>query len=771
MTLARRHWRELAALQPENLTVRVGLFELAVASADQGDAGAIVDEIRTAEGDQGTIWRLAQATLLIDAFRRGASVSLGEAHRLAAEISQLRPRWASGVALKGELAELAGSTDQAINDYRQAIELGSVQPRFVRRLVVLLNQRNQFAEIDRLAQMLRDQGADVDEITFVRALDAIRKHDFDRGITLARQAFRETSRNYSDHLMLGRIYRAAGRADDAAKEFRHAAELGPSVPESWLTYIQHLVQTGQTGEAKATLEAARRALPADSSSVTLAECSLMVGDLVQAEKLIQSALKTHPEHPTALRVAADLYFALNRFDAVREYLNKLDGVAAASPADKAWVNRTRSMLLLRTGRLADRTQALGLVEQNLKTNPESVDDKGVKATILAQYPDRRAEAIKILQQAVDADPLDAKQRFRLAQLYLSERNDQKYNSEMLKLLNQKVRNPQHLAHFISYWIGRKNPDEADRWLSELKKAGPRNTHVLQIEAQILDLRQRKPELLALLEARGREMPEQLGVVADLLNHYGFATQAEAAYRAFIDVEPKQPERSLALAQFLARHDRVTEAMELLAKARSSCPPEQVAASALTLYDAPSARETHRQQVEAWLAEAIAKRPELILLASKLGVIRIRQGRFDEAERLFRQGLASDPDNAEALNNLAWLLALQEPSKTKEALELIDRAIEIVGVTPSLLDTRAVILIRAGHPARAVNDLKVIQELDPRKSSSALHLAWAYQTLGQLDDAKLAFRKAGDLGWRVANADPLERGFMEKLRRDLDLAEN
>ena len=151
---------------------------------------------------------------------------------------------------------------------------------------------------------------------------------------------------------------------------------------------------------------------------------------------------------------------------------------------------------------------------------------------------------------------------------------------MHKLLDLKVRNPQHLAHFVNYWIGRNQLDQADRWLAELKKAEPQGLPALELEARLLDLRKRKPELLALLEARGREVPDQIGPVADLLNRYGFAKEAEAAYKAFVARDPKQPERALALAQFLARQDRVPEAMEILKKAWSTCRPEQVAAAAL-----------------------------------------------------------------------------------------------------------------------------------------------------------------------------------------------
>jgi len=190
---------------------------------------------------------------------------------------------------------------------------------------------------------------------------------------------------------------------------------------------------------------------------------------------------------------------------------------------------------------------------------------------------------------------------------------------------------------------------------------------------------------------------------------------------------------------------------------------------LLLYDAPSAGEAEKRQIEAWLAEAVQKRPDATLLASKLGVIGIRQGRFDEAEGLFRRLLASNPDNVDALNNLAWLLALRDQGKAHEALELINHAIEVGGTVPSLVDTRAVVLIRAGQLERAVQDLTEAQGRDPARPSLARHLAWVYQTMGRSDEAKRAFQKAGELGWRVANSDPLERAFMDRLRKDLGLA--
>jgi Flp pilus assembly protein TadD len=386
-------------------------------------------------------------------------------------------------------------------------------------------------------------------------------------------------------------------------------------------------------------------------------------------------------------------------------------------------------------------------------------------------PGRHGEAVKILEQLGGANRLDSSQRFLLAQLYLGERNEEKYQSEMLKLLELKARSPQHLAHFVNYWIGRNQLDQADRWLAELKKAEPRGLPALELEAKLLDRRKRKPELLALLEARGREVPDQIGPLADLLSRYEFAKEAETAYRAFIAREPKQPERVLGFAQFLARQDRGAEAMGILRRAWSTCRPEQVAVAALSMYSTPATGEAEKREVERWLTEAARERPEAFFLIAKLGVILVRQGRFDEAEKLFRKLLSANPDEVDALNGLAWLVVMRDQSTVRDALGLINHAIDIRGPDPTLLDTRAMVLIRSGQADEAVRDLREAQKLNPANPNPFVHLALAYRMSGRFEDAKKVFRQAAELGWSVANSDPLERGLLEKLRQDLELVPN
>jgi tetratricopeptide (TPR) repeat protein len=635
--------------------------------------------------------------------------------------------------------------------------------------VGLLNQLQQFDQVDHVVQTFRDRGVVLEDLTSLEAINAIRKKDFKRGVALARQAFPETSTRASDHLSLGEILLSAGRTEEAGRELRRAVELGPDLAGAWLAYVRYLVQVKQLDQAKAAVEKARKTLPADRSTGTLAQCFALVGDAKQAETLFQKALAAQPGDPATLRLAAAFYVDQKRNDQALPLLTRLaDPKNGAPPADVAWANRTRGLMGLEGGRLARIDEALGLLEQNLKANRSDMDDRRLKAILLSMRTSKRKDAISQLEDLDRSNRLGSDERFLLAYLYNVEGQQDRYRREMLTILAGKEKNPRYLAHFIGFLIERNELDQARRWLAQLKSQEPDGLAALEFEARILKVGKRDQDLLALLETRARQHPDQIGAVARLLDQFGFARQAEGAYRADIARAPKEPELVLALASFLARQARIDEAIEILKKAWTTCPPERVALIAVGIYDTPSASEAHKSQIETWLVEALQQHPEAAGLLPKLAAIRLRQGRSDEAETLLRRTLASNPDDPQALNDLAWVLSQREPSKLQEALELINRAIDVAGENPFLLDTRAVIFLQLRQPDPALQDLGKSLALRPSSRASYFHLARAHLMAGKHASSLAAFRRAEELGLKLETVDPLEREAYQKLRQELGL---
>jgi tetratricopeptide (TPR) repeat protein len=127
-----------------------------------------------------------------------------------------------------------------------------------------------------------------------------------------------------------------------------------------------------------------------------------------------------------------------------------------------------------------------------------------------------------------------------------------------------------------------------------------------------------------------------------------------------------------------------------------------------------------------------------VLWTNLGNAEMAAGRTAEAEAAYREALARDPDSADALNNLAWLL-YEEGERLPEAAELARRAVARGGPDVHLAhDTLGRILRAAGDCAGAVAALEAARDSAPAAAAAldALFLELA-----------LAERDCGDAAWR------------------------
>jgi predicted Zn-dependent protease len=778
--LARRLWDDLLTIQPANLNALLSRFDLSIQSKDLAGAREFAEKVRQAEGRRdGGYGDFTEAALDLEEYRRGPATSsskLTAATSLAAKICELRPGWWAGPVLKGEIAELKNLTDEAIADFKNAIAMGALQPSLAARLLAMVyrNEGEQARQIPEVTRLLREKGFPVESLAIADAVDAISKGEPSHGLALARQALPESSPSFSDHLILARIYRAGGQMAEAEKQLERSVELGPGVPDTWLLYVNHLAATGQIDRAREVIRAAARSLPPDQSVITLANCWAMVGDARQAEALIHQALSSHPSDPATLRNAILLYLRLRRMDEAEKALVAFEKLGELTGDQRVWVSRIRQGLLLGTGRLADQDESLRLVDQNLQRNPGNRVDLRMKVSTLAARPGRRLEAIKILEQLIDpADPLVLRDRLYLAELYLAEKMEDKYQDQMSWLVGPGKPNfPDALAIHIRFLIDRSRLDEAASDLVLLKKADPRGLTSLGFEAELLSLHKKRAELLTLLSTYGQQMPSQIGQVGDLLARYGFLGEAEQAYKDYVARQPDQHDRVLALAHFYATIGRTAEAMRILEQAWKGLPQEQVAQAALAVYDSESASPSEKQQVRVWVEKVVKDRPDS-WLKSRLAGMSLGEGNTQAAIAVLREILARNPDDAGALNNLAWILGLLDPSQTEEALSMIEHAIKLQGSNSTLLDTRAVILIRAGRYDAAIRDLKAAEELLPTerpalRQSLEVHLAWAYQGLGLVNEARAAFLQAEGRGFRLKSTQRMEQPFLIRLRRDLNL---
>ena len=243
---------------------------------------------------------------------------------------------------------------------------------------------------------------------------------------------------------------------------------------------------------------------------------------------------------------------------------------------------------------------------------------------------------------------------------------------------------------------------------------------------------------------------------------GKLAEAAALYAEALRREPDNTMARCCLGLVLYKQGRLDEAITELSEVLRHEPDNAVARSNL---GAALGVQGRLDEAITELSEVLRHEPDNDVARSNLGAALYKQRRFEEAERLFRRVLARQPENTGALKTLAWLLALRDRESAAEALELINRAIGGAAL-PSLVDTRAVVLIRAGQFDQALSELGRARTADPRNPNLAIHMAWAYQARGRLDEARSAFQQARELGWRPDKSDPLERSLLDQLGREL-----
>jgi len=537
------------------------------------------------------------------------------------------------------------------------------------------------------------------------------------------------------YFVLGRYLEGEGQIPDAIEALKHAIQLEPTAAEPRAELAALYARQDRVEDA---VHAAEDAIKVDPQNR-------------EANRILGSVLAAMAEQRGGGRPAAEIESYQTRAIAALE-------IARANTLPDLALDLTLARLYLMKDRPGD---AVPLLRRIIDEQPSFGDGWLLLSTALeaAERPD---EAVDVLKAALEELPTLFRARVGLAELYERSRQwpqaadawadaqaKDERNTEIAARRAGALLNADKAAEArtvitqaltlkpgdarLSYLLAQSerelgNLDAAETIARQLQTGRPDDVRGVYLLAQILESRGRYQEVVDLLKptiARLKTDNDQASQVALLLDTQGLALQelqrhdeAIAAFKEAVQRAPDEAVRHAVLIQGLTAANHSAEAVTAAQAAR-------------------------------------AKFPDDSGVAYQLGAALDRSGRRDDAERTFREIIANDPLDANALNYLGYMFA-EHATRLDEAVTLIQRALKVDPDNPSYLDSLGWAYVQQGKLDLADQPLSTAADKLPKNSVIQEHLGDLRLKQSRPGDAIAAWKRA-----LAGDGDSIDRGKIQQ----------
>jgi tetratricopeptide (TPR) repeat protein len=790
---------QVAADYSDNLAANLLLFDMAAAEQDEPAMTKWLQGIKLSSGPDAPVLALyadaARLVLEVEASKdRMSGTQRAKLQKASDELSEARgqrPSWPRLALLQARIEELRDKPAQAIPWYQQAVDSGAGDEITI-RLIVLLAGQKEYEQAEKLLRRLDEKQADLTPEVAPSAFSALSyRNDFAKALDLAYKAC-AASNDCQHHIWFGRIASEvvlAGRLHDANEQerwlakaeeaFETAVRLDQHNVDAWLGLLSFYTRTGRTQDVEVATDRARQQLSGTDLHLLLTRYYQSIDDVPTARQELELALTEHPDDAKTLRTAAEFHIMRRELAEARKlFEHLLEPQVKADPQDHTAARQNLALIYLSEGTYGSFLKAIGLAKGN---DPNHPDNRRTTAILLARSPvgkDRR-EAIEILKDLQAKSLLGDADRFLLGQLYWRGRQRDEAMAEMEELLERSPNNADYVAGYARMLLDDNRLEDAERWIKRLEGLDPQAVRTVELRARSWASRRKESKAVSVLQGlltaqpAGAEKPQidhgQLAALLEAIANwkpaYGgprgeeFLKAAEEQFRQSAADSPS-PERQATLAAFLARHGKAKEALRLSDGLWADKHLEAACIGYSELASRTGLTSSQLVSVERQIEDVLPEHPESIVLLSTLGRLYRAQGKYDLVEANYRRMLAINPNNVVVLNNLAVLITLLH-RQGDEARQLIERALELGGASPALLDSRAMVELAAGEAEKAIHDLEVATNDEP-SAEYFFHLAQAHLERNQLAEAAQAIETARSLGLDEQSLHPLERDAYQQV---------
>ncbi|HEY2817734.1 MAG TPA: XrtA/PEP-CTERM system TPR-repeat protein PrsT [Casimicrobiaceae bacterium] len=658
---------------PEDRNARLSLISLLVASQRIDDAARQLDKLKAAAPNE-------IGTTYADALVTTARGDAAQARTLIQKVLAARPEHLPSLYL-------SGFVDSQLKSYASAEET-------LRKLVAMVP--NDIAARKLLASVYIQTGQP--KLALETIDPALRRSPDDPALLRT-----------AAEAMLG-----AGNVAKGAELYERANSIDKNNIVSNVRLAQVRLATGETERAMKDLES----LSKTDKSQSQADLALIMAHVQRREfdkalAAVDALEKKQPNTPLTQNLRGGIYMGKRDFKAARKSFEKAHEMQPTDLSSAA----NLALLDVQEGKADD---ARKRYEQMLQKDPKNEQILLSLADLTAMTRANQEEAKAIIDKAIAANPQSVRPRLALVGYY-SRMGDVRAALNAAQAAQSLFPNdPQVIDAVGATELASGAANQGLATYARLAEMQPQNAAV---QLRVAALRLQAKDSAGAAEAARKviaavpESPQAWAILARAQMQAGHTDEALAEARK---LQKEHPDHAFGYAlegEIRSLDKKWSEAAAVL---RTALSKQQVPLLAVSYY---SALQNAGKAAEAtsFAEKWIREHPTDTTMLQALGEQSLAKKEYASSAARYRAILEIAPDNAVALNNLAWLLGEAGDPKAREYAE---RAYQLAPFQPNVIDTLGWTLVRTGDLARGTQLLQLASNLAPRENEIRLHLGRA-----------------------------------------------
>ena len=763
-------YHQMAMENTSDIFARRQLLAFERQSSAEEQSQRWIDEIKTAEGEDGWQWKYEQARIWCktdDDFRRNYAQII----EMLNENLNLNPDDQESRILLASCHERAGNIQLALSLYQDAMTKNVDNVDFIVAAVGAMYRAEEYRQAQEILTRVSQRGLWDPRLAKYELQNSLRVGQEDNALSVLEKMVAQSPDDYDAKLSLALLQIRNENFEEAQMNIQEVIEAQPN-------------------SVAATAAMADFWLKRQNPQEALKLCDSY---LAENESLAAHTMRCH-----VLLNMNDIPGVLNGISSIQsKYGNDKDGLLVICRLYQV---------------IGQAEESIPVIDRLLIQFGEdfAVQKEAALLFLSRQEPNRRNKGIELLEKALQQRPVDVKLRIQRAMTLIQQQNGDAFEQARF-ILDQLIREYPRLeiawSALAKLSLDEQDPAHAMDYVLRGLFYLPDSRPLLLFKAQIESIHS-PISSIATLKPLLEKIPQDSTIILMLsLNYRKAGLEQEALnllQKSLSHIKLKESvELQNELMVLLFRAGQKEQAEEIYQKLVQQTSDSRVLIGRLSLLAGEKSIKDIRDAYQAWVGiypdqtedvldavisvlmtvdsfdegriaenivkEALAVNPDSASACYAMGMLLHQTGRKIEAIPWYEKTIQLDPQQVIAMNNLAWILCT-EKSEYHRALEIVQKGFAIDPAYVDLIDTRGVIYMHLGEYEKAVADFERCEKMyliaNPNKTASIFRLGQCLMQLKKDREALIELYKAKDLNAIKGGLSTEQLGQLESMVQNL-----